>query len=83
MVIANAGTDMVLENNLVQVMAKGPLDHSELDEKYFMRKMKNDAKLADHIVELREAKKQLRDYENTIDQEMPKFNRYDEFKNIV
>lgn len=43
------------------------LDHSELDKSYFMRKMKNDARVADHVAELREAKKKLREYEQNID----------------
>ena len=82
MVLSLAGP-IQIGNNLVEVSAKGMLDHSELDKSYFMRKMKNDARVADHIAELREAKKALREYEQNIDQEMPKVKRLQEFKSIV
>lgn len=79
MMLALTG-DMFIENNLVRVMAKGKLDHSDLDKSYLMRKMKNDAQVADQMAELREAKKKLRDYEQDIDKELPKTKRLQEFK---
>ena len=39
--------ELLLDSTLVQLMAKGTLDHSELDRSYFMRKMKNESQLVD------------------------------------
>ena len=75
--------DMFIGNNLVQVMAKGKLDHSELDRTYFMRKLKNDSETADYVAELREAKSKLREFEGSIDKEMPRLERLKEFKSVA
>lgn len=75
--------DMFINNNLVQVLPKGRLDHSELDKSYFMRQMKNESQVADQVSELREAKKRLREYEQNIDKEMPNTKRLQEFKQLA
>lgn len=59
--------EFYLDTKLVQVTAKGQLDHSEFDKSYFMKKMKNEAKLVEQRAELREARKNLRDFESNID----------------
>jgi hypothetical protein len=74
---------MFIGNNLVHVMAKGKLDHSELDRTYFMRKLKNDSETADYVAELREAKSKLREFEGSIDKEMPRIDRLKEFKSVA
>ena len=75
--------EMQIENNLVEVMPKGKLDHSELDKSYCIRRMKNEAQMADQKAELREAKKRLREFEQNIDKELPKTKRLQEFKQLA
>lgn len=64
-------------------MAKGKLDHSELDKSYFMRKMKNESQLVDYTQDLREAKQRLRSFERNIENEMPALARLKEFKSLA
>ena len=51
-------------------MPKGRLDHSELDQSYFMKKMKNESKLVEQKAELRDAKQKLREFESNLDKEL-------------
>ena len=74
---------LFIEANKVDIFEKGRLDHSELDSSYFLRKMKNESKLAEKRSELREAKKSLREYERNIEEEMPSDRRLKEFKSIA
>jgi hypothetical protein len=47
------------------------LQHGDFDSAYYMNKAKNNAKLVDDIVEVRHAKKELRDFEKDIDNQLP------------
>lgn len=59
--------EMELREGKLEVFLKGQLDHSDLDKRWTANKMKNDSKLVDEIERLREAKKELRDFERNID----------------
>jgi hypothetical protein len=60
----------VIDGVLIQSHTKGALDHKDLDMKYQINKSKNDSKLVDEIQKLREAKKNLKDFEKNIDKEL-------------
>ena len=64
-------------------MMKKNLDHSDVDKYYFMRKMENESKIADQKTELREANQKLREFERTMDKELPNQIRLKEFKSIA
>jgi len=70
-VMISTGGEMIVNTEFVSVMAKGKLDHSEMDRAYFMRKMTNEGKMVDQTAELREAKLALREFERNMDKEMP------------
>jgi hypothetical protein len=64
-------------------MMKKNLDHSDVDKYYFMRKMENESKIVDQKTELREANQKLREFERTMDKELPNQIRLKEFKSIA
>jgi hypothetical protein len=66
---------MLIHNNFVRVMPKGKLDHSEMDMSYFMRKLQSDNKVVEEKEKLREAHKNLREFERNFDNEMPQNSR--------
>ena len=74
------GSDLLIHNNLVSVMPKGKLEHSEMDMSYFMRKVQSDSKIVEQKEKLREAKKNLREFERNFDEEMPQNSRLQDFK---
>jgi RNA recognition motif-containing protein len=75
--------EIFIDKNLVNVRAKGHLDHSEFDQSYFLKKMKNEAQLVEQRAELREAKKRLRDFESNLENELPSLKRLKDFKSIA
>ena len=75
--------DFYLDQRLVSVMPKGRLDHSELDQSYFMKKMKNESKLVEQKAELRDAKQKLREFESNLDKELPSLKRLKDFRSIA
>lgn len=56
-----------VDNQEVETMIKGKIDHKDLDVKFTIQRQKNDALLVDEIERLREAKKELRDFERNMD----------------
>lgn len=78
-----SGQEFYIDTNLVSMMPKGKLDHSELDKTYFMKKMFNESKLAEEKGELRLAKERLRNYESNIDKELPNLARLKGFKQLA
>ena len=77
------GGEHYLEQSRLSILPKGVLDHSELDKSYFMKKLHNEAQIADQTQELREAKANLRNYEANIDNEMPALKRLKEFRSMA
>lgn len=63
--------DAYLMGQKLQFDLKSNVDHSELDFDFFINRARNDSKLIDEIKRLREAKEELRKFENTIDSHLP------------
>jgi len=72
-----------MDFNTTTLMPKGDLDHSELDESYFIKRLKNDAKMIEQKEELREAKASLREFENDMDNQMPVSQKLQDFKKMA
>lgn len=62
--------EMMLPEGPLETFLKGKLDHGDLDPQWYFNKLKNDAKLVDEMEALREAKKELRDFEKNIDKDL-------------
>jgi len=77
------GGEFKIDLNTVTLMAKERLDHSELDRSYFLKKMQNEGKVVDEREALRNAKSDLRAYENNIDNELPVSKKLQEFKSVA
>lgn len=75
--------EAVLDTAFVSIMPKGKLDHSDMDRSYFVRKLQNDSRVVEYSKELREAKEGLREFERSIDSEMPNLQRLKEFKSLA
>jgi len=59
--------DTYYQGEKIQFDLKANIDHSHLDFDFFVNKAKNDSKLISEIQRLREAKQELRDFENKLD----------------
>lgn len=68
---------------IADICIKGNLDHSDLDKLYALKKLKNDSKLVDYQEELRQAKKNLRDFERDMDSQMPSLRKLKAFREIA
>ena len=51
----------------LEVSLKSKLDHTELDQAYFLAKARNDAKTFEEISRVREARRELREFEAEMD----------------
>lgn len=60
---------------MVEVHPKINIDHKDMDETYKINQMRNDAKLIDEYENLRKAKKELREFEENIDNELPSLKK--------
>jgi len=49
---------------LMETFLKGNIDHKDMDFRYTINNMKNDSKIIDEMEKLREAKKELREFES-------------------
>lgn len=78
-----AASQFYIDQKLTAFMPKGNLDHSELDQSYFMKKMLNDSKSVDEQAELRQAREKLRNFESNMDKELPSLKRLKEFRSIA
>ena len=78
-----ATSQFYIDEKLTTFMPKGNLDHSELDQSYFMKKMLNDSKSVDEQAELRQAREKLRNFESNMDKELPSLKRLKEFRSIA
>ena len=67
----------------IEVNLKSVLDHSDLDQAYFLAKMRNDAKTVDEISKVREARKQLQEFEAEMNKQMPSRKKLKAFRNMA
>ena len=77
------GGKLLMDACMTELMPKGKLDHSELHQSYFLKRLKNDSKTVDQKQDLREARERLRNFESNIEQEMPSLKRLKDFKSIA
>jgi len=59
------------------------LQHGDFDSKYYMNRAKNNAKLVDDIVEVRHARKELRDFEKDIDNQLPSRKKLKQIRDLA
>jgi hypothetical protein len=67
--------DMWVDHMHLEVSPKLNVDHKDMDELYKLQATKNDAKLVDEFERLRTAKKELRDFEDNMDNELPSLKK--------
>mmetsp|Transcript_24320 Transcript_24320/g.37594 ORF Transcript_24320/g.37594 Transcript_24320/m.37594 type:complete len:266 (+) Transcript_24320:2338-3135(+) len=72
-----------MDHSKIEMYKKGIFDHSEFDQQYFFRRMKNESALADRRDDLRKAKAEMREFEDNFDKEMPKLKKLKEFRGIA
>lgn len=65
-----------MEEGKIETFLKGKIDHGDMDKRWTLNRLKNDSKLVDEMEKLREAKKELRDFENNIDSELVRLFSY-------
>ena len=58
-------------------------DHSSLDYNFHSKQMAEDGKIADISEELRNSKKALRDFEATMEDELPKLQSLEKFRDYA
>ena len=61
----------------------GGLDHGDLDYEYYMNRAKNNAKIVDEVVRLRESRESLREFELDMDNELPSRKKLKEIKALA
>jgi len=61
----------------------GGLDHGDLDFEYYMNRAKNNAKIIDEVVQLRESREALREFEGNMDKELPSRKKLKEIKALA
>jgi hypothetical protein len=67
-----------------ELSLKTPLiDHKDLDFRYKINKQRNEAKLVKELQELRESRKELRDFENNMDKDLPSLKKLKEFRALA
>ena len=59
------------------------IGHEDFDFKYQMNKKRNESKLVTELKELREARKELRDFEQNIDKDLPSAKKLKEFRAVA
>jgi len=74
---------MWIDQNNVSILAKGRLDHSELDKSYFLKKLENDSKVVEQKQDLREARERLADFEVNMEKDLPALAKLKEFRLIA
>lgn len=61
-----------MEDKQIEFDLKSNIDHGDLDMHYTIKRSKNDSMLITEIEKLREAKKNLREFEKSMDKILPK-----------
>lgn len=72
-----------MQGRQINVDLKSNIDHSQLDFNYFVNKAKNDAKLVEDMVRVREAKKELREFESKMGEDLPNRKKLKEFRSFA
>jgi len=70
-----------LEAELTLKTAK--VDHKDFDMRYNINKQRNEAQLVKELQTLRESRKELRDFEQNIDKDLPSLKKLKEFRELA
>lgn len=68
------------DSERTEVMVKGYLDHQDFDPYYYMQKLKNEGQLEFKRKALREAKQNLRKFEENFDEHLPRLESLKAFR---
>jgi RNA recognition motif-containing protein len=81
LILANG---MFVENKELELMIKNEkIDHKDLDTRYQMNKQRNESKITEELKALREARKDLREFEQNIDKDLPSLKKLKEFRTLA
>jgi len=72
-----------LNGNKVEIDLKSNIDHSEMDFEFYSARIKNDARVIDEVKALRDARKELKEFEANIDSYRPKNKKLTDFRNLA
>ncbi len=75
--------NVYLNGNKIEIDLKSNIDHSELDFDFYSARIKNDARVIDEVKALRDARKELKDFEDNIDSYKPKNKKLTDFRNLA
>ena len=76
-------TNAYMQTQKVMVDLKVNVNHADLDYDFYGARMHNNKHLVTELSALREAKQELRDFEATLDEEMPSRKKLKSFRNLA
>lgn len=62
---------------------KSNVDHADLDIEFYMGRLKNDAQVIAEVSKLRQARRELKEFENDFDSHMPSHYKLKEFRQLA
>lgn len=75
--------DVIIDNMPMTVTPKIHVDHKDFDDLFKLQLKKNDSVLVDEFEQLRNAKKDLRDFEENIDKDLPSLKKLKQFQEMA
>jgi hypothetical protein len=67
----------------VMTLKTASVDHKDFDVRYNINKQRNEAQVVKELQTLREARKELRQFEQDIDRELPSLKKLKEFRELA
>lgn len=81
LILANG---MFVENKELELSVKNSnVDHKDFDTRYQLNKQRNESKITEELKALREARKDLRDFEQNMDKDLPSLKKLKEFRSLA
>lgn len=78
------GNGMFVENKEIELMVKNDkIDHKDFDTRYQLNKQRNESKVTEELKSLREARKELRIFEQNIDKDLPSLKKLKDFRSLA
>lgn len=75
---------MFVDGMILDLTIKNPeVDHKDFDMRYSINKQRNESKVVKELQALRESRKELRDFEKNIDQDLPSLKKLKEFRELA
>lgn len=75
--------NVYLNGSKLEIDLKSNIDHSEMDFDFYSARIKNDARVIDEVKALRDARKELKEFEQNIDSYRPKNKKLTDFRNLA